>query len=331
MKRAVVMVLVVMILAVGLAFGGGRSEAGAPGQTGPVTLRMATAFTLSTHQEVGARMLIEKIEQRLGNQIRIQYVGGPEAINSFELMEAVRNGVVDIGGLPGSYFEAAVPEAATMYLSQVTPAEERANGTYEIYRRVIAERANAHYLGRYNTSYKFNFYTIPAVRTMRDFAGVKIRISPVYRAFLTALGGAPITMPHSEVYTGLERGLVEGIGVTNFGVIERGWHDKVRYVIDPPFYGSDQVFVVNLNAWNRIPAATRQAIEAIVIEVESESGLVLQRIIDDERIALVDQGVQVINIADGAAYVKLAYDSAWQAILTAVPDTGAQLKRLISR
>ncbi len=330
MKEFLTLAMVLLMAPVIVFSGGSREVAEAEGPS-PVTLKMATAFTLSTQQEVGARMFIDKVEDRLGDRVIINYVGGPEAIDSFELIEAVRNGIVDIGGLPGSYFQSVVPETASMYLSQVTPADERANGAYEIYETAIAEQANAHYLGRYNTSYKFNFYAMPEIRAMSDFRGVKFRISPVYREFLTALGGTPVTMPHSEVYTGLERGLVEGIGVTNFGVIERGWHDRINYVIDPAFYGSDQAMLVNLDTWTSLPEDLKEELTAIIMEVESESGLELQKIIDQERIDLVDQGVQVITIANPGEYLKIAYDSAWAAILEAIPQTGGQLKELITR
>lgn len=297
----------------------------------PITLRMATAFTLSTHQEVGARMFLEKVEQQLADEVVIEYIGGPEAISPFELFDALRSGSVDIAGLPGSYFQATVPETATMYLSELSPSEERENGAFQLFQEYIADRGDAFYLGRYNTSYEFNFYTATPIRSMDDFQDVTFRISPVYRAFLSQLGGAPITMAHSEVYTGLERGMIEGIGATNFGVLERGWQSHIGYIVDPSFYGSDQVFVVNLSTWNTLPDEVQNGLMDIVMQVESESGIELQKIIDQERNDLIEEGIEIINIQDGEAYRQLAYDSAWNAILETIPESGEILYDSLAR
>jgi TRAP-type C4-dicarboxylate transport system substrate-binding protein len=307
---------------------GGAEPAG--DQVKPETLKVATAFTLNTEQELGFRMFMDKVETRLADRIELNYTGGPEAINPFELIEAVRSGIVDVAGLPGSYFQSTVDETASMYLSRITPAKERANGAYEIYRKAIADKANSHYLGRYNTSYKFNFYSKVPLRTMDDFEGVKFRVSPVYKAFLTELDATPVTMPHSEIYTALERGLVEAVGVTNFGVIERGWNEKVNYIVDPSFYGSDQVILVNLDTWNKLSPEVQEGLAAIVIEVESESGIELLNVIEKERLDLVEAGLQVITVGNPNEYLRIAYDAAWTAILEAIPQTGKQLKDLIS-
>ncbi len=327
-KRVMVFATVFLLVGAGAIFAAGSRESAVP--TGPIRLRMSTAFTLTSDQEVGARLFLEMVEERLADRVRIEYVGGPESINPFELAEAVRSGVVDIGGLPGSYFSNMVPETGAMYLSQVSPEEERANGAFELFGEAIRAGAGAHYIGRYNTSYRFNFYSATPIRTMAEFQGVTFRSSPVYRSFLLALGATPITMPHSEVYTGLERGMIQAIGLTDFGVLERGWNDLLRYVIDPSFYGSDQVFIVNAAAWDRLPLDVREVITEIMVEVEFESGIVLQEIIDQERIDLVEAGMQVLTIPNEGEFVEMAYESAWDTVLEQTPDTGALLRGLIA-
>ena len=327
-KRVIFLAAIFLLGGAGALFAAGSRDAAVP--TGPIRLRMSTAFTLTSDQEVGARLFLDLVEQRLADRVRIEYVGGPESIDPFALAEAVRSGVVDIGGLPGSYFSNMVPETGAMYLSQISPQDERANGAFELFGQAIRAGAGAQYIGRYNTSYRFNFYSATPIRTMADFRGVTFRSSPVYRSFLLALGATPITMPHSEVYTGLERGMIQAIGLTNFGVLERGWNDLLRYVIDPSFYGSDQVMIVNASAWDRLPQDVQEVLTEIMIEVERESGILLQAIIDQERIDLVAAGMQVLTIPNEAAFLEMAYESAWSTVLEQTPETGARLRGLIA-
>ncbi len=45
-----------------------------------------------------------------------------------------------------------------------------------------------------------------------DLTGMKIRSSPAYRDFIKEMGGTPVVMPITEMYTALQRGTVEGVG-----------------------------------------------------------------------------------------------------------------------
>ena len=74
------------------------------------------------------------------------------------------------------------------------------------------------YLGRFNTpGVHFYFYTVNKIEKIDDFKGQKLRVAPLYRAFALKLGTSPVTMPHSEIYAALERGVVNGLG---FGGID---------------------------------------------------------------------------------------------------------------
>ena len=297
----------------------------------PIELKMGSAFTYNRTTELGLRMFIERENKAAAGKLTIKYMGGPEAIPPFELIEAVRKGVVDLAGSPGSYYSAQVAEAGAMYLSRVTPEEERSNGAYALFNKVIAQKVNAYYLGRYNTTYKFNFYTKAKVEKMADFKGLKMRVSPVYRAFLKELDGVPIVMPHSEIYTALERGVVQGMGGTNFDIMDQGWHEQIKFIVDPPFYGSDTGIVVNLDTWNKLPEDLRKLMSSIMVDVEKDSGVELLKIINKEREDLVKYGIKVIPIAEPEKYVSLAYESAWKDVLEKSPQNGPELKELLSK
>lgn len=297
----------------------------------PLELKMSSAFELQRHTSMGARMLIERINKAAAGKLQIKYVGGPEAIPPFEQSEALRKGVVDIIGSPGSYYSASIPEGGCMYLSQITPQQERQNGAHKLLQDIAAKKGNAFYLGRYNTTYKFNFYSKVPVEKMADFKGLPIRVSPVYRAFLKELGAVPINMAHSEIYTALERGVVKAMGGTNFDIMDKGWHEHLKYIIDPPFYGSDTSFLVNLDVWKKLSPELQKLFVETNIQIEKESGEELLKIIKKEREDMVKYGLKVTTIAEPDKYTKIAYDAAWKEILAKSPEYGPQLQKLLSK
>ncbi len=73
------------------------------------------------------------------------------------------------------------------------------------------QKLNSHYLARQFHNVPFHIYLNKKI-DKPDFTGLKIRVTPVYRDIVQALGGTPITTPPGEVYTALERGVADGYG-----------------------------------------------------------------------------------------------------------------------
>jgi TRAP-type transport system periplasmic protein len=112
-----------------------------------------------------------------------------------------------------------------------------------------------------------------------------------------ALGIQPIALPLSDVFTGLQTGLIETITTTSTGAIAFQWHSKVNYMIDTPVLYVIGTLAVSKKSFNKIKPADQK----IVIE---EMDLVfdrLEKINRQDNInateALKTQGIKVITPA----------------------------------
>ena len=298
---------------------------------GTIELKAADAYARHSVWAQGFMLFQQRVSEEAKGTIKLNFIGGPEAFPPFELIEAVRRGLVDIADIVGAYYVSQVPEADAMKLSRLTPWEERESGAYDLFRKIIAQKANAYYLGKVLSPSKFNFYTKPKVEKMADFKGLKIRVSPLYKSFVIALGAVPVTMAHSEIYTALERGVVDGLGIGQVGIYETGYHEHLRYIIEPKFYENDQGILINLDTWNRLPEDVRKLLTAIMIKVEKESADKIRKLAEQERLALIQAGLKVITLQDAEKYLDLAYDSAWNDVLKKCPQYGPQLKKLLEK
>ncbi len=130
----------------------------------------------------------------------------------FEVGNAVRTGVVDIANVTGAFYTNLMPEADAFKLiskPMTRAAQERHLGLSSTNSTIRSSIRN--YLARQFHNVPFHIYLNKKIDKI-DFTGLKIRVTPVYRDIVQALGGTPITTPPGEVYTALERGVVDGYG-----------------------------------------------------------------------------------------------------------------------
>jgi len=104
----------------------------------------------------------------------------------------LRNGVVDLAWTAHTYNVAQLPVVEGAKLSKLTPAQEREKGVFAFTRTCYQKKLNAAYLGRGTPGLTYNLYTTVPVKSLADFKGLSIRVTPAYKAFVEAMGAAPV-------------------------------------------------------------------------------------------------------------------------------------------
>jgi TRAP-type C4-dicarboxylate transport system substrate-binding protein len=277
----------------------------------------------------GYRSFEKKVRERMAGTAKLKHLGAAEIIPPFEQPEAVSKGVVDITFTGATYPEAFVPVAPALDLSLVLPQEERKMGVYELWRKEYEQRLNVVYLGRF-LYYPHHLWTKFEVKTLADFRGKTFRTSPAQRALVQAVGAGAIVLPPGEIYTALERGVVDGFGWPSVGVIDLGVARLIKHRIDPGFYRGAGVILMNRKKFMSLPPDARQQLEAIAAEVEAEMVEHFKTLTAREEAELKKVGVQFIKLAPQQAseYLDMAYDAMWKKVLTNAPELGARLKQL---
>ena len=152
----------------------------------------------------------------------------------------MQTGVVDIGFSTGAFYTNIMPEADILKLSETSAAEQRKNGGYDLINKIWAEKANMRYLAKVVEFTPFHLYLNKKI-DKPDLTGLKIRITPVYREFFQAMNAAVMTTAPGEVYTALERGVIDGYGWPIHAMFDLNWHEKTKFRVDPGFYNAEVV------------------------------------------------------------------------------------------
>jgi len=304
----------------------------APAQAQEVTLRAVTAFAEKTTYSRGFETFVERVNEAGKGVIRINYIGGPKAMPPFEVGNALKNGVVEIANVTGAFYTNLLPEADAWKLTQRPMAELRKNGGYDYMATLYAQKMNAILLARLVDDNPFHLYLNKRIASP-DLKGLKLRITPVYRDFFQALGGTVVQTAPGEVYTALERGVVDGYGWPITGIFDLGWNERTKYRVDPGFYSAEVSILVNKTVWDGLTPAQQAVLRKAADQGEAEAAPTFAKDNAAETERQTRAGIEAITFdaAGSKHYLDVAYEAGWAGVIRQSPEHGPKLQTLFAK
>lgn len=111
--------------------------------------------------------------------------------------------------------------------------------------------------------------SLKPIRSLADLKGKKMRITGPGADILSKLGVSIVTTPGAEVYSALERGVVD---ITEWSTPSETWplgiHEVAKYMFMPGFHQPASVldYLVNKDAWEKLPDDLKAAFESCAKE-----------------------------------------------------------------
>lgn len=281
---------------------------------------------------VGFMRYVEMVNAAGKGVVKIEHVGGPEAISIRGQMPAVAKGVAD-WVVTFTAHSALVPQVETVGLSEITPQEERKVGyiaALDEYHKPIGVKV----IGRTATDSGFFVFSKQPIRKIEDFKGLKMRSHAGYDPFFKALGSVTIHMDIKEIYPGLERGVVQAAPYPLY-VSQIGLHEVVKYVLADEFWTAHTTFsYINLKKWESLSAAAKKLLMDQQIAFEGQMAALAESRRKKEIDVLKSKGMQFVSLPseDTAKFRKLSLDSKWADLKAKIPAADYEkLARMIRK
>lgn len=296
-----------------------------------ITLRAVSAFQEGTAFARPFEAFLARVNEQGRGRVRINFIGGPRAMPPFEVGNALRNGVVDMINSTAAFYEPLLPEGAALKLATNDWPTVRRNGGWALINRLHNEKVNAYHLARHGDAMPFHLYLTREIAGP-DLRGLTIRTSPVYRAFFTALGANLVNTAPGEVFTALERNVVQGYGWPAQGIFDLGWHERTRFRVDPPFYRVEVNILVNLPRWNGLRPEQKQVLTEAAEWVEAGEAERARQAIEADYARMAQAGIRVIEFTGEARdrWLRAAQDAGWEEVARIAPQNAPELRRLLS-
>ena len=282
------------------------------------TIKVSTC-QIRTHDHVIV-FLEEFLKPAQANEIglKLRYMGGPEITPFRKQGGLLKRGLIDLIFCPTPYYGADLPEARLLGAHNKSLEEMRSNGAYDMLREAWDKGLNAHILAwpAFNVS---TFYVYTAFKpklsktTGIDLTGIKMRSTGLYKPFLAAMKAIPVAMAPGDVYTGLERGVVQGMAWPKGSITKYGWEKFLKYKITPNFYGATFMTIINKKKWESLTQAERDFLTKLSATYEKRSDEVVAKNLAADEARLEKAGMQTFALEGeyAKAYLKTIYGAKW--------------------
>jgi TRAP-type C4-dicarboxylate transport system substrate-binding protein len=249
--------------------------------------------------------------------IQVKYLGGQEIVPPRKAAAALKRGQFNVLSAPTAYYIGTVPEGFGLLASNKGPRALRANGGFALLQKIYKEKAGAHLLawGENMTSYNMFLGVKPKMKDgLPDLTGIKMRATGTYRPLFRALGATTINIKSSEIITAMQRGTVQGFGMTDSSVMAIGLGPVIKYRVQPNFYQTNQVVTVNLDVWASLTKEQKDFLNNLALHYETSSVLFVEMERQKEEVLVRKQGIQDIQLKgkDAQKYLEIAHGEIWK-------------------
>ena len=226
-----------------------------------------------------AEWFAERVEERTNGQLVIEIIGYPElGIAGPDILELLTNGTLSFAELPAAYTAGDLPAMDMKYLWGMYPDNETFyNATVasipdldKLIERRTQGGVTIFQLWRVPENEIF-FFSKEPIETLEDFKGLKVRsFGGALSDMIDGMGSEAQWVAFTEVYTALERGILDG-GVTGANAAYgQRWYEVADYMAGPlPLFTVENA-TFNYAVWQEIPEDFQQILieEGAIYELE---------------------------------------------------------------
>lgn len=233
----------------------------------------------------------KNVEKMTNGRLVMKPMSAGTIVPTFDLLEGVQDNVLQAMHTGAAYYSGKEPAMAIfsdLLYAYNAPWEPEAWFYYGGGRELINEAYN-----KFGTTcigvIQWGFESFPSkfpIRNMNDYKGHKFRSPQGMTAdMLAMLGAGVVILPGGEVYSALDKGVIDGADWGSPSMNYRMGFDQVAKYFVYPEYRSLPIsdFTVNTGEWNRLPDDIKAIVEAAVRAWNQET---IQQVALDDREAI---------------------------------------------
>jgi len=295
--------------------------------------------------QTGAERFAKRLEEVTAGRIKIQVFAGGELVPALGVFDAVSDGTVECGSGAAYYWAGKAP-AAQWFASvpfglnaQGINAWFYSGGGLKLWEEVYAP-FNVVPRPQGNTGVQMGGWFRKEMKSIEDYKGLKMRIPGLGGKVIAKAGGTVVLLPGGEIFTSLERGVIDATEwVGPMHDLRMGFYKAAKYYYYPGWHepGTTLEVIFNKKAYDSLPKDLQAAVDAVAMETnfwslcefEAGNGAALEELITKHKVNLVRFPDQLIEDLRKLAKETLEEEAAKDAMSRKVHDAFKAFKKRV--
>ena len=208
---------------------------------------------------VAQREFTEAVTARTnGNFTIIQNMKGELGIGGAEFPSALKAGVIEMAHISPGYISGVMPfmglDGQPLLMTTLDQYIDVSKETWSIVEREWAAWGMAPLPGSFFAQTFVSLGTTEPVADLANLNGFKVRCwNEATSRVISTLGGVPVTMPITEVYLSMERGIAKGALTSHPGFYDYSLHEFVKYMYTIGLGPATGYIAYNIEAFEALP------------------------------------------------------------------------------
>lgn len=221
------------------------------------TLKIATIAPEGSQWMKDMRASAKEIRQRTEGRINVKYYGGGVMGNDKKVLSRIRIGSLQGGALTPVALASQYADLNLYGLPLVFDSEEEAQFVRERMDKKLQQGlADAGYVsfGFAAGGFAIMMSNSP-IKSLADLRGKKIWVpegDTVSYQSMEALSLSPVTLPLTDVLTGLQTGLIDIVAMSPIGALVLQWHTKIKYITELPLVYTLGFMAIDKRAFDKL-------------------------------------------------------------------------------
>ncbi len=134
---------------------------------------------------------------------------------------------------------------------------------------------------------------------LHELRGLQLRSpGPIYNDVIEEIGAVAVTLPVSDLYDSMDRGIVTGSFMAPSALISFRLIEVTDTIIELDMYTTPFIFFMNLDRWNNIAPQDQEAIMALLDEFPEKIGKQYDEEIEHAMDLAVEEGLNIVRFSD---------------------------------
>ncbi len=258
--------------------------------------------TSSINQEV-FEPWAKKIAEDSKGRLKVELYPSATLSKADVTYESAVKGTIDIGSQAHGYTNGRFPLTQIAELPGLSSSATQMGCMLQtLYEdgTIASEYKDSHLLFMYGAGPGTLHTTDKLIRTPEDMKGMRIRRpSAVAGDIIESMGASPVGLPANDMYTSLQRGVVDGLSFPWEAVTTFKINEVTKYHTNIPFYSSALMVTMNQDSYDKLPDDLKKVLD-------DNSGMALANKVGEvfdkhDQMALQaarDNGDEIIDIPD---------------------------------